>query len=97
MFFFPTLLLTDDREVRVYVGLECKSPVLPESNINGLLYSSYTSPVVFCTDLFWREQDTRYYQTNIGEGHNYKGDGIIIWGGISSGCHPSCMCFMEEL
>ncbi|GFU89904.1 transposable element Tcb2 transposase [Trichonephila clavipes] len=35
--------------------------------------------------LIWREQRTRYHQSNTVERHNYRGGGILVWAGISLG------------
>ncbi|GBN05269.1 Transposable element Tcb2 transposase, partial [Araneus ventricosus] len=35
--------------------------------------------------LIWREQRTRYHQSNTIERHSYRGGGIMVWAGISLG------------
>ncbi|GFX75026.1 transposable element Tcb2 transposase [Trichonephila clavipes] len=35
--------------------------------------------------LIWREQRTRYHQSNSVERHSYRGGGILVWAGISLG------------
>ncbi|GFW15384.1 transposable element Tcb2 transposase [Trichonephila clavipes] len=35
--------------------------------------------------LIWREQRTRYHQSNTVERHSYRGGGILVWAGISLG------------
>ncbi|GFV93395.1 transposable element Tcb2 transposase [Trichonephila clavipes] len=37
--------------------------------------------------LIWREQRTRYHQSNTVERHSYRGGGILVWAGISLGGH----------
>ncbi|GFW43649.1 transposable element Tcb2 transposase [Trichonephila clavipes] len=37
--------------------------------------------------LIWREQHTRYHQSNTVERHSYRGGGILVWAGISFGGH----------
>ncbi|GBN56057.1 hypothetical protein AVEN_24036-1 [Araneus ventricosus] len=37
--------------------------------------------------LIWREQRTRYNQSNTLERHSYRGGGIMVWAGISLGGH----------
>ncbi|GBL91151.1 hypothetical protein AVEN_108723-1 [Araneus ventricosus] len=44
--------------------------------------------------LIWREQRTRYHQSNTLERHSYRGDGIMVWAGISLDGHTD---LMEEL
>lgn len=43
--------------------------------------------------LFWREQRTRYNQSNIVERHSYRGGGIMVWAGISLGGHTDLHVF----
>ncbi|GBM46836.1 hypothetical protein AVEN_112185-1 [Araneus ventricosus] len=37
--------------------------------------------------LIWRDQRTRYHQSNTLERHDYRGGGIMVWAGISLGGH----------
>ncbi|GBM05996.1 hypothetical protein AVEN_109221-1 [Araneus ventricosus] len=37
--------------------------------------------------LIWREQRTRYHQSNALERHSYRGGGIMVWAGILLGGH----------
>ncbi|GFT57554.1 transposable element Tcb2 transposase [Trichonephila clavipes] len=37
--------------------------------------------------LIWKEQRTRYNQSNNVERHNYRGGGIMVWAEISFGGH----------
>ncbi|KFM67490.1 hypothetical protein X975_13060, partial [Stegodyphus mimosarum] len=39
------------------------------------------------SQLIWRKQCTRYNQSHIVERHSYKGDGIMVWAGISRAVH----------
>ncbi|GBN43405.1 Transposable element Tcb2 transposase [Araneus ventricosus] len=43
--------------------------------------------------LIWREQSTRYHQSNTLERHSYRGGGIIVWAGISLGGHTDLHVF----
>ncbi|GFU99425.1 transposable element Tcb2 transposase [Trichonephila clavipes] len=43
--------------------------------------------------LIWREQRTRYHQSNIVERHSYRGGGILVWAGISLGGHTDLHVF----
>ncbi|GFT73412.1 transposable element Tcb2 transposase [Trichonephila clavipes] len=43
--------------------------------------------------LIWREQRTRYHQSNTVERHSYSGGGILIWAGISLGGHTDLHVF----
>ncbi|GFW71038.1 transposable element Tcb2 transposase [Trichonephila clavipes] len=43
--------------------------------------------------LIWREQRTRYHQSNTVERHSYRGDGILVWAGISLGGHTDLHVF----
>ncbi|GFV41643.1 transposable element Tcb2 transposase [Trichonephila clavipes] len=43
--------------------------------------------------LIWREQRTRYYQSNTVERHSYRGGGILVWAGISLGGHTDLHVF----
>ncbi|GFW01050.1 uncharacterized protein TNCV_1762881 [Trichonephila clavipes] len=45
--------------------------------------------------LIWREQRTRYHQSNTVERHSYRGGGILVWAGSRSS-NLTCMCSMEE-
>ncbi|GBN93166.1 hypothetical protein AVEN_31287-1 [Araneus ventricosus] len=48
--------------------------------------------------LIWREQRTRYNQSNTLERHSYRGGGIMVFGqGSHSVVTLICMCSMEEL
>ncbi|GFW13920.1 HTH_Tnp_Tc3_2 domain-containing protein [Trichonephila clavipes] len=47
--------------------------------------------------LIWREQRTRYHQSNTVERHSYRGGGILVWAGSRSVATLTCMCSMEEL
>ncbi|GFW62805.1 HTH_Tnp_Tc3_2 domain-containing protein [Trichonephila clavipes] len=46
--------------------------------------------------LIWREQRTRYHQSNTVEKHSYRGGGILVWAGSRSVATLTCMCSMEE-
>ncbi|GFX80238.1 HTH_Tnp_Tc3_2 domain-containing protein [Trichonephila clavipes] len=46
--------------------------------------------------LIWREQRTRYHQSNTVERHIYRGGGILVWAGSRSVATLTCMCSMEE-
>ncbi|GFT21342.1 HTH_Tnp_Tc3_2 domain-containing protein [Trichonephila clavipes] len=46
--------------------------------------------------LIWREQRTRYHQSNTVERHSYRGGGILVWAGSRSVATLTCMCSMEE-
>ncbi|GFV33597.1 HTH_Tnp_Tc3_2 domain-containing protein [Trichonephila clavipes] len=46
--------------------------------------------------LIWREQRTRYHQSNTVERHSYRGGGILVWEGSRSVATLTCMCSMEE-
>ncbi|GFT72421.1 transposable element Tcb2 transposase [Trichonephila clavipes] len=56
-------------------------------------------PVVFTIEsdsgrlLIWREQRTRYHQSNTVERHSYRGGGILVWAGISLGGHTDLHVF----
>ncbi|GFW76516.1 transposable element Tcb2 transposase [Trichonephila clavipes] len=43
--------------------------------------------------LIWREQRTRYHQSNTVERHRYRGGGILVWAGISLGGHTDLHVF----
>ncbi|GFT29794.1 transposable element Tcb2 transposase [Trichonephila clavipes] len=43
--------------------------------------------------LIWREQCTRYHQSNTVERHSYRGGGILVWAGISLGGHTDLHVF----
>ncbi|GFY27490.1 transposable element Tcb2 transposase [Trichonephila clavipes] len=43
--------------------------------------------------LIWREQRTRYHQSNAVERHSYRGGGILVWAGISLGGHTDLHVF----
>ncbi|GFX96082.1 transposable element Tcb2 transposase [Trichonephila clavipes] len=43
--------------------------------------------------LIWREQRTRYHQSNTVERHSYRGVGILVWAGISLGGHTDLHVF----
>ncbi|GFT68210.1 transposable element Tc3 transposase [Trichonephila clavipes] len=43
--------------------------------------------------LIWREQRTRYHQSNTVERHSYRGGGIQDWAGISLGGHTDLHVF----
>ncbi|GFV82714.1 transposable element Tcb2 transposase [Trichonephila clavipes] len=43
--------------------------------------------------LIWREQRTRYHQSNTVERHSYRGGGILVWAGISLGGHTNLHVF----
>ncbi|GFV02502.1 transposable element Tcb2 transposase [Trichonephila clavipes] len=43
--------------------------------------------------LIWREQRTRYHQSNTVERHSYRGGGIPVWAGISLGGHTDLHVF----
>ncbi|GFT90446.1 transposable element Tc3 transposase [Trichonephila clavipes] len=43
--------------------------------------------------LIWREQRIRYHQSNTVERHSYRGGGILVWAGISLGCHTDLHVF----
>ncbi|GFU72048.1 transposable element Tc3 transposase [Trichonephila clavipes] len=43
--------------------------------------------------LIWREQRTRYHQSNTVERHSYRGGGILVWAGISLGDHTDLHVF----
>lgn len=43
--------------------------------------------------MIWREQRTRYHQSNIVERHSYRGGGIMVWAGISLGGHTDLHVF----
>ncbi|GBM36057.1 Transposable element Tcb2 transposase [Araneus ventricosus] len=43
--------------------------------------------------LIWREQRTRYHQSNTLERHSYRGGGIMVWAGISLGGHTDLHAF----
>ncbi|GFW40792.1 transposable element Tcb2 transposase [Trichonephila clavipes] len=45
--------------------------------------------------LIWREQRTRYHQSNTVEKHSYRGGGILVWAGISLGGHTDLHVFHE--
>ncbi|GFU69992.1 transposable element Tcb2 transposase [Trichonephila clavipes] len=80
---------TDDSEGTAYAGQE--NMFLGRSN-NGLLCCSQTeSRFTMESDsgrlLIWREQRTRYHQSNTVERHSYRGGGILVWAGISLGGH----------
>ncbi|GFY31400.1 transposable element Tcb2 transposase [Trichonephila clavipes] len=58
----------------------------------GFLCCSQTSPdlqwrMIPRRLLIWREQRTRYHQSNTVERHSYRGGGILVWAGISLGGH----------
>ncbi|GFW60685.1 transposable element Tcb2 transposase [Trichonephila clavipes] len=46
--------------------------------------------------LIWREQRTRYHQSNTVERHSYRGGGILVWAGISLGGHTDLHVFHGE-
>ncbi|GFY00172.1 transposable element Tcb2 transposase [Trichonephila clavipes] len=43
--------------------------------------------------LIWREQRTRYHQSNTVERHSYRGGGILVWAVISLGGHTDLHVF----
>ncbi|GFU01026.1 uncharacterized protein TNCV_1816461 [Trichonephila clavipes] len=43
--------------------------------------------------LTWREQRTRYHQSNTVERHSYRGGGILVWALISLGGHTDLHMF----
>ncbi|GFW84771.1 transposable element Tcb2 transposase [Trichonephila clavipes] len=43
--------------------------------------------------LIWREQRTRYHQSNTVERHSYRGGRILVWAGISLGGHTDLHVF----
>ncbi|GFS85209.1 transposable element Tcb2 transposase [Trichonephila clavipes] len=43
--------------------------------------------------LIWREQRTRYHQSNTVERHSYRGGGILVWAGISLDGHTDLHVF----
>ncbi|GFW30576.1 transposable element Tcb2 transposase [Trichonephila clavipes] len=43
--------------------------------------------------LIWREQRTRYHQSNTVERHSYRCGGILVWAGISLGGHTDLHVF----
>ncbi|GFX11598.1 transposable element Tcb2 transposase [Trichonephila clavipes] len=43
--------------------------------------------------LIWREQRTRYHQSNTVERHSYRGGGILVWAGILLGGHTDLHVF----
>ncbi|GFV15204.1 transposable element Tcb2 transposase [Trichonephila clavipes] len=43
--------------------------------------------------LIWREQCTKYHQSNTVERHSYRGGGILVWAGISLGGHTDLHVF----
>ncbi|GFX73711.1 uncharacterized protein TNCV_4290271 [Trichonephila clavipes] len=43
--------------------------------------------------LIWREQSTRYHQSNTVERHSYRGGGILVWAVISLGGHTDLHVF----
>ncbi|GFU44527.1 transposable element Tcb2 transposase [Trichonephila clavipes] len=43
--------------------------------------------------LIWREQRSRYHQSNTVERHSYRGGGILVWAGISLGGHTDLRVF----
>ncbi|GFY18689.1 transposable element Tcb2 transposase [Trichonephila clavipes] len=43
--------------------------------------------------LIWREQRTRYHQSNTVERHSDRGGGILVWAGISLGGHTDLHVF----
>ncbi|GBO29396.1 Transposable element Tcb2 transposase [Araneus ventricosus] len=43
--------------------------------------------------LIWKEQRTRYHQSNSLERHSYRGGGIMVWAGISLGGHTDLHVF----
>ncbi|GFX47109.1 transposable element Tcb2 transposase [Trichonephila clavipes] len=43
--------------------------------------------------LIWREQRTRYHQSNTVKRHSYRGGGILVWAGISLGGHTDLHVF----
>ncbi|GFU98167.1 transposable element Tcb2 transposase [Trichonephila clavipes] len=43
--------------------------------------------------LIWREQRTRYHQSNTVERNSYRGGGILVWAGISLGGHTDLHVF----
>ncbi|GFT16727.1 transposable element Tcb2 transposase [Trichonephila clavipes] len=88
---FPS---TDDSEGTAYAGQE--NMFLGRSN-NGLLCCSDESRFTMESDsgrlLIWREQRTRYHQSNTVERHSYRGGGILVWAGISLGGHTDLHVF----
>ncbi|GFX10172.1 HTH_Tnp_Tc3_2 domain-containing protein [Trichonephila clavipes] len=46
--------------------------------------------------LIWREQRTRYHQSNTVERHSYRGGGMRFGQGSRSVATLTCMCSMEE-
>ncbi|GFV15094.1 transposable element Tcb2 transposase [Trichonephila clavipes] len=43
--------------------------------------------------LIWREQRTRYHQSNTVERHSYRGGGILVWAGFSLGGYTDLHVF----
>ncbi|GBM14312.1 Transposable element Tcb2 transposase [Araneus ventricosus] len=62
-------------------------------------YVLFTDECVFTLEsdsgrlLIWREQRTRYHQSNTLERHSYRGGGITVWVGISLGGHTDLHAF----
>ena len=45
----------------------------------------------------WREQLTRYYQSNIVESHSYRSSEIIVWARIAFWGHNDLYVFHREI
>ena len=46
--------------------------------------------------MIWKEQRTRYHESNTVERCSYRGGGIIVWEGISLHCHTVLQVFHKE-
>lgn len=55
--------------------------------------SRFTRESVSGRLLIWREQSTRYHQSNTMERHSYRVGGIMVWAGISLGGYTDLQVF----
>ncbi|GFV02088.1 transposable element Tcb2 transposase [Trichonephila clavipes] len=73
---------------------EEESPLLRcENRLHNADESRFTMESDSGRLLIWREQRTRYHQSNTVERHSYRGGGILVWAGISLGGHTDLHVF----
>ncbi|GFU79679.1 transposable element Tc3 transposase [Trichonephila clavipes] len=85
---------TDDSEGTAYAGQE--NMFLTQQQWASVLFtdeSRFTMESDSGRLLIWREQRTRYHQSNTVERHSYRGGGILVWAGISLGGHTDLHVF----
>ncbi|GFU68336.1 transposable element Tcb2 transposase [Trichonephila clavipes] len=83
-------LSTDDSEGTAYAGQETQQQW---ASVLFTDESRFTMESDSGRLLIWREQRTRYHQSNAVERHSYRGGGILVWAGISLGGHTDLHVF----